>query len=171
MQFQRRWRARQNASVNAATPIVLGDLIFISAEYGPGAAALQLEGTTLTELWSSNDALSNHYATSVMHDGILFGFHGRQEFGPSFRAVELKTGRVRWSQDRFMAGSVILAGDRLLILRENGELVLAPASPDAFKPIARAQVLPETVRAFPALANGLLYARNEKTLVCLDLRR
>ena len=68
-----------------------------------------------------------------------------------------------------MAGSVILAGDRLLILRENGELILAPASPDGFKPIARARVLPETVRAFPALANGLFYARNEKTLVCLDL--
>ena len=70
-----------------------------------------------------------------------------------------------------MAGSVILAGDRLLVLRENGELVLAAASPDAFTPLARAQALPETVRAFPALANGLLYARNEKTLVCLDLRR
>jgi hypothetical protein len=69
-----------------------------------------------------------------------------------------------------MAGSVILAGDRLLILRENGELILAPASPDAFKPMARAHVLPEVVRAFPALANGFLYARNDKTLVCLDLR-
>jgi outer membrane protein assembly factor BamB len=171
VQFQRPWRARQNASVNAATPLVAGDLIFISAEYGPGATALRLEGTTLTELWASNDALSNHYATSVLGDGYLFGFHGRQEFGPSLRAVELRTGRVRWSQDRFMAGSVILAGDRLVVLRENGELILAPASPDAFKPLARAQVLPETVRAFPALANGFLYTRNEKTLVCLDLRR
>ena len=70
-----------------------------------------------------------------------------------------------------MAGSVILAGDRLLLLRESGELVLAAASPDAFRAIARAQVLPATVRAFPALANGMLYARNEKTLVSLDLRR
>jgi hypothetical protein len=61
--------------------------------------------------------------------------------------------------------------DRLLILRETGELVLAAATPDAFRPIARAQILPATVRAFPALANGLLYARNEKTLICLDLRR
>jgi outer membrane protein assembly factor BamB len=168
--FQRRWRARQNASVNAATPLVAGDLIFISAEYGPGAATLRLDGTTVTELWSSNDTLSNHYATSVLRDGVLFGFHGRQEFGPSLRAVELKTGRVRWSQDRFMAGSVIVAGDRLVVLRENGELMFAPASPDAFTPTARAQILPGTVRAFPALANGLFYARNEKTLVCLDLR-
>jgi len=65
---------------------------------------------------------------------------------------------------------VMLARDRLLILRETGELILAEASPDAFRPLARAQVLPPTVRAFPALADGWLYARNEKTLVCLDLR-
>ena len=171
IQFQRRWRSRQAASVNAATPLVIGDLIFISAEYGPGAGVLRVEGSMLTELWTSDEVLSNHYATSVYRDGYLFGFHGRQEFGPSFRAVELRTGKVRWSQDKFNAGSVMLAGDRLLILRETGELILAEASPDAFRPVARAQILPATVRAFPALADGLLYVRNEKTLVALDLRR
>ena len=90
---------------------------------------------------------------------------------PSFRAVELRTGKVRWSQDRFRAGSVTLAGDRLLILRETGELMLAAASPDAFRPLAKAQILPATVRAYPALADGFLYVRNDTTLVCLDLRR
>ena len=115
--------------------------------------------------------LSNHYATSVYHDGDLYGFHGRQEFGPSFRAVELATGKVRWSEDRFRAGTVTLVGDRLLILRESGELVMAAASPDAFRPLVRAQILPPTVRAYPAIADGFLYVRNENTLVCLDLRR
>lgn len=171
VQFQRRWRARQAASVNAATPLVIGDLIFVSSEYGPGAAVLRVDGSTVTELWASDDVLSNHYSTSVYRDGYLYGFHGRQEFGPSFRAVELRTGKVRWSQDQFHAGSVMLARDRLLILRETGELILAEASPGAFRPLARAQVLPAPVRAFPALADGLLYARNDKTLVCLDLRR
>jgi hypothetical protein len=66
---------------------------------------------------------------------------------------------------------VTLAGDRLVILRERGELVLAPATPEGFKPLARAQVLSGTVRAYPALSDGFLYARNENTLICLDLRR
>lgn len=170
LQFQRQWRARAAASVNAATPVVVGDLIFISAEYGPGAAVLRVDGSKLMDLWASDDVLSNHYATSVYHDGYLYGFHGRQEFNPSFRAVEFRTGKVRWSQDRFRAGSVTLAGDRLLILRETGELILAAASPDAFRPLARAQVLPLTMRAYPALADGFLYVRNDDTLVCLDLR-
>ena len=169
--FQRPWRARMAASVNVATPLVIGDLLFVSAEYGPGAGVFRLDGTTLNQLWASDEVLTNHYATSVHYDGNLYGFHGRQEFGQSFRAVELRTGKVRWNQDRFLAGTVTLAGDRLVILRERGELVLAPATPEGFKPLARAQVLPGTVRAYPALSDGFLYARNENTLICLDLRR
>jgi hypothetical protein len=171
VQFQRPWRARIAASVNAATPLVIGDLLFISAEYGPGAGLFRLDGSMLTELWMSNDILTNHYATSVHHAGHLYGFHGRQEFGQSFRAVELRSGKVRWNQERFLAGTVTLAGDRLVILRERGELVLAPASPDGFKPLARAQILAGVVRAYPALADGFLFARDENTLVSLDLRK
>ena len=171
VRFQRPWRARQAASVNAATPVVNGDLIFLSAEYGPGAGVLRFDGTKLTDQWTSDDVLSNHYATSVLFDGFLYGFHGRQEFGQSFRAVEFRTGKVRWSEDRFGAGSVALVGNRLLILRESGELVLAAAAPDGFKPIARAQILPATVRAYPAIADGMVYLRNDDTLVCLDLRK
>ena len=171
VQFQRRWRARIAASVNAASPIIVGDEIFVSAQYGPGAGVLRVNGSQLTDVWTSDDVLSNHYATSVFYNGYLYGFHGRQEFGPSFRAVEFETGTVKWSQEQFRAGSVLLAGDRLLITREGGELVLASASPQAFKPIARAQILQGVVRPYPALADGLLYVRNENTLVCLDLRK
>ena len=171
VRFEQRWRSRLGASVNAATPLVIGDLIFASASYGTGAAVFQAGAQQLTSLWSSDDVLSNHYATSVHHDGHLYGFHGRQEYGPSFRAVELRTGAVQWSEDRFMAGSVALADGRLVIMRESGELVLAAAAPDAFTPLARAQILPPVVRAYPALAGGLLYVRNTDTLVCVDLRQ
>lgn len=122
------------------------------------------------DVWLSNDVLSNHYATSVHHAGQLYGFHGRQEFGPVFRAVDFQSGKVLWSTERFGAGSVTLAGNRLLIIRETGELILAALSPKAFQPIAKAQILPATVRAYPALANGVLYVRNDDTLVALDLR-
>lgn len=168
--FQRAWRARQAASVNAATPVVAGNLIFVSAEYGPGAGVLRFDGTKLADVWLSDEVLSNHYATSVFHEGILYGFHGRQEFGPVFRAVDLPTGKVLWSTGRFGAGSVTLAGNRLAIVRESGELVIAAASPKSFQQVAAAQILPPTVRAYPALADGILCIRNDDTLVALDLR-
>ena len=119
--FQMRWRARSRASVNAATPLVIGESIFLSASYGTGAVLLQVKGGKLQKLWSSDDALSNHYATSVYHDGYLYGYHGRQEYGPSLRCVELATGKIRWSKDGFGAGTVTAAGDRLLLMREGGQ--------------------------------------------------
>jgi outer membrane protein assembly factor BamB len=173
--FQRPWRSRTQASVNAASPLVIDDMIFVSATYETGAAVIRVQGSELKELWSSDDVLSNHYATSVYDKGYLYGFHGRQEFGPSFRAVELNTGKVQWSVDRFRAGTVTLAGDKLLIMRESGELVLAAASPQAFKPLAQARILPAVVRAATALSDGFLYVRNGDTrgqdvLACFDLR-
>lgn len=168
--LQRTWRSRSASSVNAASPLVVGNRLFVSAEYGPGAGVFQMSERMLTEVWSSNDVLSTHYATSVHRNGILYGYHGRQELGPSLRAVELGTGKVRWTVDAYRAGSVTLAGDRLLLMRESGELVLADATPDAYRPLASGRVLSGTVRALPAIAGGYLYVRNDDTLVCIDLR-
>ena len=170
VRFERRWRSRLGASVNAATPLVIDDLIFISSSYGTGAALFRVDEGELLDVWSSGDALTNHYATSVHHEGYLYGFHGRQEYTQSFRAVELATGEVQWNVDGFGAGTVTLAGDKLVIVREGGELLLAEASPRALTPVASAQILSAVIRAYPALANGQLYVRNQTTLVRLDLR-
>ena len=163
-------RSRNNASVNAATPLLVGDRVFASASYGTGAVLLETKSGALAPVWASDDALSSHYATSVAHQGLLFGFHGRQEYGPSLRCVEAATGAVKWSIDRFGAGSILRVSDRLLVLHEDGRLFLAPASPSGFKPIAQARILEPTVRALPAYANGVLYAHNEKELVAVRLR-
>jgi outer membrane protein assembly factor BamB len=164
------WRARMQASVNAATPLVIGDRVFISASYGTGAALLQIVGTNIKKLWSSDEVLSNHYATSIVHEGYLYGFHGRQEHGPSLRCIELQTGKVLWSVDQFGAGTITLVGNQLLLLRENGEIVIAPTSPKEFRPVTTSKVLSGTIRAYPALARGFLFARNEDSLVCVALR-
>jgi hypothetical protein len=159
------------AAGNAATPLVIGNRIFLSASYGTGAVLLQVDGSTVKPVWSGDESLSNHYSTSVHLDGYLYGFEGRQEFGQSLRAIELATGKVMWNVDGFGAGSLLAAGGTLVIVREDGNLVLAPASPKSFTPSARASLLPRIVRAYPALADGRLYVRNERTLAAFDLRR
>ena len=169
--FRHSWRPRESASVSAATPLVVDDMIFLSACYGAGASLLRFKENRPEEIWSRDDALSNHYATSVPHAGFLYGWHGRQEQGCELRCVELKTGKVRWSEAGLKAGSVILAGDELLLLTERGLLLRAPATPQGFKSTARVQVLPSDVRAFPALANGFLFARSKGRMVCLDLQK
>jgi outer membrane protein assembly factor BamB len=167
--YQHRWRARQAASVNAATPIVTGDKIFLSASYGTGAVLLQVANNAVKPIWSGDESISNHYSTSVLKDGYLYGFDGRQEFGQTLRCVELATGKVMWNVDGFSAGTLLIAGDTLVITRESGELALAAASPKAFRFLARAQLLKGVVRAYPALANGRHYVRNDRQLHAYDL--
>ena len=167
--YQRRWRARSHASVNAATAVVLGDIVFLSASYGTGAIAMRLRNGQIEVLWSGEDVIDNHYSSCVRSGSTLFGFHGRQEYGQSFRAADLVTGEVLWSSERLPAGSVLRVGNRLLLLLETGELLLAAASREQFEVLARAQILGRETRAFPAVANGLLFARDRDTLVCVRL--
>lgn len=171
IRFRFPFQPPMNASVTAATPLVIDDLIFISASYGTGAALLRVKADGAEKSWAADDVLSNHYATPVHRDGFLYGFDGRQEQGCNLRCVELRTGKVRWSKDGFGAGTLMLANSDLLVLTEKGELVRAPATPAGFSPTARAQILSFQVRAHPALANGFLYARSKDQLVCVDLHK
>jgi hypothetical protein len=165
-----RWRSRQAASVNAALPIVVKDQIFLSSSYSTGAVLLQVANNAVKPVWSGEEAISNHYSTSIYKDGYLYGFDGRQEFGQTLKCVEFATGKVMWNVDGFGAGSLLIADNTLVIMRESGELAFATASPKAFAFKSRAQLLPGVVRAFPALADGRFYVRNERQLAAYDLR-
>ena len=149
---------------------MIGENVFISAGYGAGASLLRLNETKPEVVWGGDDILSNHYATSVHHGGFLYGFDGRQEERCHLRCVEMASGKIRWSEDHFGAGTLLSIGDKLLILTERGELILARATPIKFSPLARAQILGSDCRAYPGFANGLYYARDKAALVCVDLR-
>lgn len=168
--FRHAWRPPMHASVSAATPLVIDEDIFISASYGTGAALLRFKEGAPEVIWSKDEVLSAHYATAVQRDGFLYGFDGRQEQGCELRCVELKTGKILWSESGLKAGTVTLVNDQLLVLTERGELIQTPATPTGFKPAQRAQILPFTVRAHPAVADGFFYARSKDKLGCFDLR-
>jgi outer membrane protein assembly factor BamB len=172
--FEFPWRSTQEASVNAASPIVSGDSIFLTASYGTGAALLRVENGKVKTVWSGDDSLSCHYATPVLWQGYLYGIDGRADPGmqprPSLRCVELSTGKVCWKQDDFGAATVTLAGGQLFVLTEQGELLRAPINPKEFHVTGRAQILPLGVRAFPALADGCLFGRAKNKLICVSLK-
>jgi outer membrane protein assembly factor BamB len=168
--FGFRWRARIAASVNAATPIAAGDLVFVSSSYQTGATVIRLRDDSYESVWKGDGILSNHYATSVAIDGHLYGLDGRQEAGCNLRCVALESGVVRWSVDRFGAGTLIAAGKRILVLGDDGRLTIADAAPAAFARRGSAALFDGEVRAYPALAQGILYARDQRVLRAWDLR-
>ena len=169
--YQQHWRSRIHASVNAAAPLVVADQIFITSSYNTGALVIKSTKERYKKIWSNDTSLSSQYA-SVMHkDGFLYGTHGRADIPPTpaLRCIELATGKIRWSEDRFGDCQMILCGDRLAALMENGELVLGQVSPKGWKEISRAQVVGSDARRQPALADGRLYVRSKNQISCLEV--
>jgi outer membrane protein assembly factor BamB len=171
VRYSKRWRSRMAASVNAATPVVVEDQVFLSACYGTGAVLLKVIKNELEEIWKSDATLSNHYDTSIHHAGFLYGLDGRQEEGAQLRCVDIKTGKVQWTEKGFGCASLILADSRFFALAENGDLVLFEANPKAYHELARASVLAGPCRSPLALSNGRLFARDGKKLVCWDIKK
>ncbi len=171
VRFTKEWRARLDASVNAATPLVRNDEVFLSSSYGVGAVVLKAKAGDWDELWSGDRSLSCHYDTPVLVGDYLYGIDGRQEGGAArLRCVEWKTGNVKWSVDRFGCASLLAVDGGLLAVTEGGELVRFEASPKAYKELTRAKVLDGVTRAAPALSDGRLFVRDDKRLVCLRLK-
>jgi outer membrane protein assembly factor BamB len=164
------WRPRDNNSVQAATPLVWKDEIFLTASYSLGAVLLSAKKGELSEVWSNDKALSSQYTTPVRVGDYLYGTHGRADGVAHLHCAEWKTGAVKWTEARYGVASLIAVDGGLLALTESGELVRFDASPDGYKERARAAILTKPTRAVAALANGLLYARDGKTLVCVSLK-
>jgi outer membrane protein assembly factor BamB len=171
VRFFRRWRARIDASVNAAMPVFLGkDHIFLSSSYDTGDILLKIKKDELEEVWKSKTTLSSHFSTPVAVGDHLFGFTGRQEVGAQLRCLDWKTGKVRWTEPDFGCGSLLAAGNKLFVLSESGDLVLVAANGERYQEKARASVLRGPCRATLALANGRLYARDNGKLVCWKVK-
>ena len=165
------FRSRNHYSVNAASPVVVGDHVFLSATYNTGAVLLKLEPAGLEEIWKDRRAMQSHWATSIYHEGYLYGLDGRHEAGSNFRCIEFMTGKVRWTADRGLGRSAfIMADGHLIALGERGHLALIEVNPDSYQEKARAQVLSYPCWTPPVLSRGLLYVRDENRLICFDLR-
>lgn len=146
---------KTNYDINAATPIVLDDKIFIASGYGKGGALFQFTGSELTYVWQSKK-IRNHINSCVLWKGSLYGFDESK-----LVCLDFATGDVKWSQENLGKGSLIIADGKLIIQSEKGEIVIAEASPEAFKEIARAKLLEKRCWVPPALANGVLYSKND----------
>ena len=96
---------------------------------------------------------------------------GRQEGRAArLRCVEWKTGKVQWTQEKFGLASLIAVDGGLLAITEDGDAVRFDASEKEYVERARATLVTGVVRAAPALADGRLYVRDEKELVCVKLK-
>jgi outer membrane protein assembly factor BamB len=159
-----------NEGINAATPIVVGDYVFISSGYGKGCALLKVSGdgpgSLRVQRVYQNNRMCNHFASSVRLGDYIYGFH--DDF---LTCLELRTGKVRWKERGFHKGSLLAAEGQLIVLGEGGNLALVEATPDEYRKKVEFQLSQQRCWTVPVLAGGKLYVRDEEQVWCLDLRK
>lgn len=154
-----------NNRVNVSTPIVSNGKAFVSSGYGKGCALIDVS-TNNFSITYENKNMKNHFNSCVLFNGYLYGFDESE-----LKCMDFLTGDVKWSQKGLGKNSLMIADNKLIIMTEKGELVIAEVSPESYKEISRAKILDGLCWTVPVLSNGKIYCRNhEGDLVCLDVK-
>ena len=156
---------------NATTPIVSGNRIFISSAYNVGCGLFEFDGTSLKEIYT-NKKMRNHFSNCMLVDGYLYGFDGNSNLGRvvHLTCMNFATGEVAWQKAGFGCGSLMVASKKLLILGDEGTLVLANATPEKFEEISRSSFLTDRCWTVPVLIDRYIYGRNALgKLKCVEL--
>ena len=166
------WRYERvsNRTANVATPIVRGDYVFVSSDYGTGGALLELTADRgdiePREVYFNRD-MRNHYSSSVLVGDYLYGYSSR-----ILTCMNFKTGEVAWRDRSVGKGQLIHADGRLYLLSEDGVVGLVEATPEGYREKSRFSIGRGDYPTWtlPAIANGKLFLRDQDTLYCYNVK-
>ena len=156
--------------VNASQPIVRGDQVFISSGYGSGSALLDVaqtdDGWKVAEAWRNDNAFKLKFNDGVLSpEGTLYGLDEG-----ILACYDFATGKRHWKNGRYGYGQVVLLGDTLVVLAEDGRLVAVKATAERFEELASFQALEGKTWNHIAYSRGFLYVRNDREAACYDVR-
>jgi len=171
------WRQTFPYKVSTASlPVIGNNVVLCTAGYEVGGAGYEISKTdgslSTKELWRAkgNKSVASLWSPPVYRDGFVYGMISFKQFGNGpLKCVDLKTGAVKWERDGFCAGNVLLCGDKLIALADDGQVVIVKASPDSYQELSRFKALEGKCWTTPALADGKLYVRSTKEGACFDL--
>ena len=183
LDFEFPWRSTKLESVNAATPLVLGERVFLSETYGPGSVMLNVESSKPEVVWqdeprSRDKSLLAHWNTPVYHDGYIYASSGRHTADAQLRCIRASDGKVQWSEPGLTRSSLLYVDRHLICLSEDGVLRLLKATPKRYDLVAEMvprgddglkRLLDYPAWAAPILSHGLLYVRGKSRLLCFEL--
>jgi outer membrane protein assembly factor BamB len=159
-----------NGTANIATPIVRNNRVFVSSDYGTGAALLELtpdgRGINTREVYFTRD-MRNHHASSILVGDHLYGFSSA-----ILTAMAFDTGQVAWRDRSVGKGSMVFADDRLYLFSEQGVAGLAEANPAGYREHGRFQLKTGNLPTWshPVVSNGKLFLRDQDTIYAYDVR-
>ena len=136
---------------NIVTPIFFRSmLIYSGLSNGVKAAAVvRSRGEWSTsEMWSNQD-VSMYMSSPVLSGNLLFGFSHKNK--GQFFCLDANTGETKWLGDPRQGdnASIIQLGQRLLLLKDDGELIVAQVSVKGFEPLRKYKVADSPTWAHP----------------------
>ncbi|HVS62196.1 MAG TPA: PQQ-binding-like beta-propeller repeat protein [Thermoanaerobaculia bacterium] len=157
-----------NDTANVATPVVEGNLVFVSSDYGTGGALLRIgsDGRSVEEVYFTRE-MKNHHSSPVLVGGALYGFSSS-----ILTALDFDTGEVLWRDRSVGKGSLIYGDGRLYLLSERGAVALAEATPAGYRELGRFQLPRGSLPSWshPILHDGRLILRDQDRLYAFDVR-
>jgi outer membrane protein assembly factor BamB len=155
--------------ITVAQPIVIGeDRVFYSSGYGGGAVVVALtkhgDRFGVQQVWR-NIRMKNRMSSSVVHDGFIYGLDEG-----ILACMDASTGMLKWKAGRYGHGQLLLAGGHLVVITEQGELVLVAPTPEKLHELARMPAIEGETWNVPAFADGILLVRNTQEMAAFDLR-
>jgi outer membrane protein assembly factor BamB len=122
------------------------------------------DGFTVREVWRNN-RMKNQFSSSVVHQGTIYGLDMS-----ILAAIDATTGELKWKGGRYGTGQLLLVGDRLIVLTEDGDLAVVRATPERHEELTRVDVLDGKTWNVPAISGGYLLVRNLAEMAAFDLR-
>lgn len=154
------WRQewKTDWDVNAATPLVSGNSVFVTSGYNAGCALFEITPGGVSQRWR-NKSLRSHINSPALWQGAIYGIDNQASPKASLVCLDLETGATKWSQ-KLGGGALVVADGKLVVLTEPGELVIGEASAGTFQATLRQHVLPSRCWVQPTVANGRIFCRN-----------
>jgi outer membrane protein assembly factor BamB len=156
--------------MNCSQPVVVDEAnVLLSSSPGPGAVLLEIANTGETyaarAVWQNN-RMKNKFNSSVLYQGYIYGFDEA-----ILACIDAKTGELKWKGGRYGYGQLLLAGGYLVVVTEQGDVVLVRATPEGHRELARFPAVEGRTWNIPAIDNGLLLVRNASEMACFRLGR
>jgi outer membrane protein assembly factor BamB len=126
-----------------------------------GGPAGRFQARTIWE----NERMKNKFTSSVLHNGHIYGLDES-----ILASVNAETGTLNWKGGRYGYGQIMLAGDHLIVLTEEGDVVLVNATPLRHEEIARFSAIDGKTWNHPVIAGGTLLVRNIQEMAAFDIR-
>jgi len=165
------WRTPND--INATTPIVFEDRVFITSGNGTGSMLLKAKRTRVDSIWRTESFASLHSDPYVIDD-YLYGYSGDSyQNNGAFKCIDLKNGEEKWTTNEMGWGTCILVDEYLLCCDIKGNIFLMKPVPNAFVKVTELPSALGDIRGpvwtMPVVSNSRLYLRFKQKMICYDI--